>query len=73
LRDEPLLQDPLEVQKHFELPSPVLVEKDWYIVRALASITAADVAPFRLVFLKAAGPGRDTEVLRKASALYEGS
>ena len=29
MRDNPSLQDLLEVQKHFELPSPVLVEKDW--------------------------------------------
>ena len=28
MRDKPSLQDLLEVQKHFDLPSPVLVEKD---------------------------------------------
>ena len=48
--DKPSLQDLLEVQRHFDLPSPVLVEKDWYVVRALAAITTADVKPFRLVF-----------------------
>ena len=50
MRDNPSLQDPLEVQRHFDLPTPVLVEKDWYVVRALAAINAADVNPFRLVF-----------------------
>lgn len=40
----------LEVQKHFGLPSPALVEKDWYVVRALAALSAANTVPFRLVF-----------------------
>ena len=48
--DKPSLQDLLEVQRHFDLPSPVLVEKDWHVVRALAAIAIADVKPFRLVF-----------------------
>lgn len=48
--DKLSLQDLLEVQRHFDLPSPALVEKDWYVVKALAAINAADVKPFRLVF-----------------------
>jgi Nucleotidyl transferase AbiEii toxin, Type IV TA system len=44
------LQDLLEVQQYFRLPSPGLVEKDWHVVRALAAIKAADAGPFRLVF-----------------------
>jgi hypothetical protein len=35
---------------HFRLPSPALVEKDWYVVKALAAMVAVDAAPFRLVF-----------------------
>jgi hypothetical protein len=50
LRDNPSLQDLLEVQKHFNLPSPVLVEKDWYVVRALAAINTTGVKPLRIVF-----------------------
>lgn len=50
LSDRPSLQDLLEVQKHFGLPSPALVEKDWHVVKALAAIVAVDAAPFRLVF-----------------------
>jgi hypothetical protein len=36
LPDKPSLQDLLEAQRHFDLPSPALVEKDWYVVKALA-------------------------------------
>jgi hypothetical protein len=50
LPNNPSLQDLLEVQKHFDLPSPALVEKDWYVVKALAAINAIDAKPFRLVF-----------------------
>jgi hypothetical protein len=28
----------LEIQEHFGLPSPALVEKDWYMVKALSVI-----------------------------------
>lgn len=50
MSDKPSLQDLLEVQRYFGLPSPALVEKDWYVVKALAAITAAKTSPFRLVF-----------------------
>lgn len=50
MKDKPTLQDLLEIQQHFGLPSPALVEKDWHVVRALAAIAAADTKPFRLVF-----------------------
>ena len=50
MSDNPSLQDLLETQEYFGLPSPALVEKDWYVVKALAAIVAVDVAPFRLVF-----------------------
>jgi hypothetical protein len=36
LSDKPSLQDLLEVQKYFGLPSAALVEKDRYVVKALA-------------------------------------
>jgi len=50
LNGKPTLQELLEIQQHFGLPSPALVEKDWYVVRALAGIAAADTKPFKLVF-----------------------
>lgn len=43
------IQELLEVQAHFGLPSPALVEKDFYVSKALAAISRADIAPFRLV------------------------
>ncbi len=43
------MQELLEVQAHFDLPSPVLVEKDYFVTKALAAITSADTKPFRLV------------------------
>jgi hypothetical protein len=67
LRDNPSLQDLLEVQKHFDLPSPVLVEKDWYVVRALAAINTADVKPFRLVFSGGTALSRAHRLTRRMS------
>jgi len=39
-----------EVQAYFRLPSIGLVEKDLYVVRAIAAIAKVDAAPFSLVF-----------------------
>ncbi len=50
MNDRPTLADILEVQRQFRLPLPELVEKDWYVVRALAAIAEADTGPLRLVF-----------------------
>jgi hypothetical protein len=67
LRDKPSLQDLLEVQKRFELPSPVLVEKDWYVVTALAAINVADVKPFRLVFSGGTAFSKAHRLIRRMS------
>jgi predicted nucleotidyltransferase component of viral defense system len=67
LRDKPSLQELLEVQRHFDLPSPVLVEKDWYVVRALAAIRATDVRPFRLVFSGGTALSRAHRLIRRMS------
>ena len=42
-------QELLEVQAHFNLPSPVLVEKDYYLVKALAAIKLIAAKPCNLV------------------------
>ena len=42
------LRELLEVQAYFRLPSPALVEKDFYVVKALAAIAAINPAPLRL-------------------------
>jgi predicted nucleotidyltransferase component of viral defense system len=67
LSDKPTLQDLLEVQKYFGLPSPALVEKDWYVVKALAAIVAVNVPPFRLVFSGGTALSRAHRLIRRMS------
>jgi hypothetical protein len=67
LRDKPSLRDLLEVQKHFDLPSPILIEKDWYVVRALAAINSAEVKPFGLVFSGGTALSRAHRLTRRMS------
>jgi predicted nucleotidyltransferase component of viral defense system len=50
LSDDIDLRDLLEVQAHFGLPSPALVEKDFYVVKALAAIAAVEAPPLQVVF-----------------------
>lgn len=50
MSDNPTLEQLLEVQEHFGLPSPALVEKDWYVVKALAAVATVDTGDARLVF-----------------------
>ncbi len=50
LPDNLNINDLNDVRNHFGLPSAALVEKDWYVVKALAAITKIDASPFRLVF-----------------------
>jgi hypothetical protein len=50
LSTEPTSQELLEVQAFFNLPSPALVEKDYYVTRALAALASMNADPFRLVF-----------------------
>lgn len=50
MSDSPSLEELLEIQERFGLPSPALVEKDWHVVKALAAVAAADPGPFKLVF-----------------------
>lgn len=35
MNDNPTLEQLLEVEEHFGLQGPALVEKDWYVVKAL--------------------------------------
>lgn len=67
MSDRPTLQDILEVQQHFGLPSPALVEKDWHVVRALAAIMAVDTAPFRLIFGGGTALGRAYGLVQRMS------
>lgn len=47
---DPTLDELLEVQEHFGLPGPALVEKDWHVMKALAAIAAVETGELRLVF-----------------------
>ena len=67
MNDKPSLREILEVQEHFGLPSPALVEKDWYVVRALAATLATATAPFRLVFGGGTALGRAHRLIRRMS------
>ena len=67
MSDKLSLQDLLEVQAHFGLPSPALVEKAWHVVKALAAITAADTAPLRLVFGGGTALSRVHRLIRRMS------
>ncbi|MCX7101330.1 MAG: nucleotidyl transferase AbiEii/AbiGii toxin family protein [Methylobacter sp.] len=67
MNDKPSLQDLLEVQAYYGLPSPALVEKDWYVVKALAAITAIDASPFQLVFGGGTALGRAHRLIHRMS------
>ena len=67
MNDKPTLEELLEIQEHFGLPSPALVEKDWYVVKALAAIAATETAPFRLVFGGGTALSRAYGLLRRMS------
>ena len=43
------------------------MEKDWYVVRALAAIVAADVAPLRLVFGGGTALSRANKLVQRMS------
>jgi hypothetical protein len=61
------VQDLLEVQAHFGLPSPALVEKDFHVVRALSAIAAVNPAPLRLVFGGGTALSRAHRLIRRMS------
>jgi hypothetical protein len=69
LSAEPTLQELLEVQAHFGLPSPALVEKDFYVVKALAAIAAVETEalPLRLVFGGGTALSRAHRLVRRMS------
>jgi hypothetical protein len=67
LSGEPTLELLLEVQAHFGLPSPALVEKDFYVVRALAAIAAIDTEPLHLIFGGGTELSRAHRLIRRMS------
>jgi len=67
LSDKPDLQTLLEVQDHFALPSTALVEKDWFVVRALAAIHDVEVDGLTLAFGGGTALGRAYRLLERMS------
>jgi Nucleotidyl transferase AbiEii toxin, Type IV TA system len=47
---EPSIQDCLDAQAHFGLPSLALVQKDWHVIRAMQAVASVETGPFRLIF-----------------------
>jgi hypothetical protein len=56
-----------EVQAFFRLPSIALVEKDLFVVSAIAALAAIDAAPFALVFGGGTALARAHKVVRRMS------
>src|ERR1700722_19249504 len=67
LNDKPTLQQLLEIQEHFGLPSTALVEKDWHVVKALAAIMTVDTKPFRLILGGGTALGRAYGLIKRMS------
>ena len=61
------LRDILDVQAHFRLPSPALVEKDIHVVRAIRALASLDAAPFLLVFGGGTALARAHDLVRRMS------
>jgi len=57
----------LEVQAHFRLPSVALVEKDFYVVRAINTLSAIDAAPLTLIFAGGTALARAHKIVRRMS------
>jgi hypothetical protein len=67
LNDRPDLRTLLETQDHFGLPTPALVEKDWFVVRALAAIHDVQVEGLTLAFGGGTALGRAYCLLQRMS------
>jgi predicted nucleotidyltransferase component of viral defense system len=67
LNDKPDQKTLLEVQEYFGLPSPALVEKDWFVVRALAAIHNVEVDGLTLAFGGGTALGRAYHLIERMS------
>lgn len=59
--------DILAAQEHFGFASPVPVEKDWHMLRAMCAIASVDARPFRLVFAGGTCLARAHKLIRRMS------
>jgi predicted nucleotidyltransferase component of viral defense system len=67
LSDRPTIEQLDEVRDYFGLPTSSLVEKDWYVVKALAAIASVDTGDLRLVFGGGTALGRAHRLIRRMS------
>ncbi len=67
MNDRPDQQTLLEVQDFFNLPSPALVEKDWFVVQALQAIAGIETDGLTLVFGGGTALGRAFGLLQRMS------
>lgn len=67
LNDKPDQKTLLEVQEYFGLPSPALVEKDWFVVQALTAIHDVEVDGLTLAFGGGTALGRAYGLLERMS------
>lgn len=56
-----------EAQEYFGFARPVLIEKDWHIIRAMSAIAATDAAPFQLIFSGGTCLARAHKLIRRMS------
>ncbi|MCW1410720.1 MULTISPECIES: nucleotidyl transferase AbiEii/AbiGii toxin family protein [Rhizobium] len=67
MNDKPDQKTLLEVQEFFGLPSPALVEKDWFVVRALTAIHDVKVDGLTLAFGGGTALGRAYRLVERMS------
>jgi len=67
LSAEPSQAELLEVQEYFGLPSTALVEKDYYVVKALRALSGVDLAPLAIVFGGGTSLSRAHRLIRRMS------
>jgi predicted nucleotidyltransferase component of viral defense system len=64
---EPSQTELLEVQEYFGLPSIALVEKDYYVVKALRALSGVDLNPLSIVFGGGTSLSRAHRLIRRMS------
>lgn len=67
LKNRPDRRTILETQELFKLPSPALVEKDWFVVQALAAIHDVNVEGLTLAFGGGTALGRAYGLIKRMS------
>jgi predicted nucleotidyltransferase component of viral defense system len=64
---DPTQAELLEVQDYFGLPSTALVEKDYYVVKALRALSVANIAPLSVAFGGGTSLSRAHRLIRRMS------